>query len=112
MNRKVVFLLGCIPARILLAYIAKKTPRDKQIYLGIIFLAIGLTFLKLYFLNERTTSPEAQGEVWWAKYRIIHGLLYLTAAILAFKKDDRVYVPLVIDVLVGFSIFVKKELLN
>jgi hypothetical protein len=91
-----LFLFGCIPLRLLIVYISTK------IDMSIPLLIVAFGFLYLYFTNGRLNAPEAGGVTWWAKYRIIHGLLYLTAAILAFQKNQFVWVPLLIDVIIGF----------
>jgi len=110
MNSKLLFIFGCIPARSLLAYIASKTPKDKLKILGIILLIISISFLWLYFTKGRMNAPEAGGVTWWADYRLIHGLLYLSAAIYAIQENHLVYVPLVIDVLFGITVFVIKSI--
>ena len=112
MDPRILFLFLCIPARLFLIYLSRTLPEDKQIYLGILFLIMGLLFLWLYFTNGRMNAPEEGGITWWSRYRLIHGVLYLTAAIYAFKKDNLIYVPLVIDILFGIALFVNKRIIN
>ena len=109
MNSVLLFLLGCIPARLLLIYVANKTSDDKLIYLGIILGIVGLSFLWLYFTNGRMNAPEAGGTTWWADFRLVHGLLYIMAAIYAIQKKHLVHVPLIIDLLFGVTIFTIKH---
>jgi hypothetical protein len=59
----------------------------------------------------RQNAFEAGGITWWANYRIIHGLLYLIAAIYAFNKYRSAWIPLTLDVLIGLSLFIHKRLL-
>jgi len=106
-NSQLLFLFGCIPTRILLAYISTKIPENYLPLFGAILLAMGLGFLYLYFTNKRMDAPEAGGKTWWGKYRIIHGMFYLTAAIYAFqKKPDLIWIPLTLDVIFGLCLFV------
>ena len=42
----------------------------------------------LYFTNTRLNAPEGGGVTWWAKYRLIHAMLYITAAIYIAQGND------------------------
>lgn len=77
---KPLFILGCIPARLGLAYAASKNLFSP--WLQTMFIVIGLGFLSLYATNSRLNAPEGGGVTWWAQYRVVHGLLYLAAAAL------------------------------
>ncbi len=111
MNRVLAFLFLCIPARILIAMGAKFVPDAYLNVYALFLLAIGLSFLYLYFTNSRLNAPEAGGKTWWAKYRIIIGLLYITAAIYAFQgKRDLIWIPLAMDIIFGLVIFTIKHL--
>ena len=105
------FLLGCIPVRILLALIPIYINIEWLLYYSILLFAIAFSFLFLFFFNLRQHAFEAGGITWWANYRIIHGLLYLSAAILAFKKNRLAWIPLAIDVFIGLSLFIHKRFL-
>jgi len=106
-NSQLLFLIGCIPVRAFLAYISTKIPENYLILFGTLLLAMGLSFIYLYFTNKRMDAPEAGGKTWWNNYRIIHGMFYLTAAIYAFqKKTDLIWIPLTLDVIFGLFLFV------
>ena len=100
------FLLGCIPLRLFIFFLAKYIDKKYLKYFSIILFIQGISFLLLYFLNKRLTAPEAGGKTWWAKYRLIHGGLYLISSIYAFQGKDITWVPLLIDVLFGLIIFI------
>ena len=110
MNSIFLFLFACIPMRLFLVWISTKIPLK---YLGIfaaLLLAMSLSFLYLYFTKGRQMAPEAGGVTWWANYRLIIGLLYLAAAIYAFQgRQDLIWIPLLMDVLFGITIFAKKH---
>lgn len=108
------FLVGCIPVRILIVAIAFYINKQYLPYLGIALLFPALGFLGLYFLNMRMTAPEAGGKTWWSELRLIHGLLFLCASIYAIQSKSIAWIPLFMDVILGFVVFInhhKNELL-
>ena len=104
------FLIGCIPIRIIIALIAMYINKEYLPYYGLVLLGPALGFLYLYFTKSRLNAPEAGGITWWANLRIVHGLLYLTASILAFYKDPLTWAPLGFDVVFGLLAFLNKHL--
>jgi len=103
MNSTKLFLLGCLPTRFLLALAAKRLVGPKLRVLSYVLLAIGLTFLWLYFKNARLNAFEAAGGVtWWAPFRLLHGALYLAAAVYALQlKSSLAWIPLAIDLILA-----------
>ena len=104
---KPLFILGCIPARLALAYAASKNLFSP--WLQTTFLVIGFGFLSLYATNSRLNAPEGGGVTWWAPYRAVHGILYLAAAAMLFlnKPADAGRIVLV-DTLLGLLIALHK----
>ena len=95
----------CIPIRLLLLYLASILNKNNLRFFGIFLLVIALGFLYLYFANKRLNAAEATGGVtWWSEYRLLHGLLYLCAAIYAFQGKNTAWIPLLIDVGLGVSL--------
>lgn len=105
MDSKLLFLFACIPIRILLVLVALYINVKYLPYYGMMLLLPALGFLYLYFTNSRLNASEANGTTWWANLRIVHGLLYLIASILAIKGNYMSYIPLLIDVIFGLSAF-------
>jgi len=105
------FLLGCIPTRVIIALIPVYINTEWLRVYSILLFAIAFSFLFLFFFNLRQHAYEAGGITWWANYRIIHGLLYLTAAILAFQKNYLAWIPLALDVFIGLFLFIQKRFL-
>ena len=112
MKNILYFLLGCIPVRILLAYTPLMLNKNLLPYLGGLLLIMSLGFLRLYFFNLRLDAPEANGNTWWANLRLIHGALFMCAAIYCFKKDSTASVPLAIDVIFGLALFIYHHFLS
>ena len=59
--------------------------------------------------NGRLNAPEGGGVTWWKNLRLLHGSLFICAAIYAFNKDNYAYIPLLIDPIVGLFSFIMKK---
>ena len=108
MNKtQLLVLFGCIPLRILIAYVSTRIPPEYLYLFGIVLFLISLGFLILYFKRIRMNPQESgTGTAWWHDFRLIHGLLYLSAAIYAFQNNSKmIWIPLTIDVIIGSVIF-------
>ena len=105
-KRMLLFLFGCIGTRCLLAYIAKTINPEYLPYMGYIALIISLSFIYLFlFGNKRADSQlEWSGDkkIWWNNLRVVHGINYLIFAILAIGKNKNAWIPLAVDVTIGF----------
>lgn len=100
---KPLFILGCIPTRLGLAYAASRNLFSP--WLQVAFLVIGFGFITLYVSNSRLSAPEGGGVTWWAPYRIVHGLMYLAAsALLYLNKPADAGRVVFIDTLLGLLI--------
>jgi hypothetical protein len=104
-QRILYFLFGCITVRTIIAILPIYLPYEWLYYLGIIILAIGTTFLCLYFNNLRLQAPEGGGITWWANFRLLHGALYLAAAHYLLKNQRIAWIPLTMDVILGLLLF-------
>ena len=103
--RLLLFFFLCIPLRLLLAYIPQVLPKPYFFVFGVMIGLMGLGFLYHAFANSRLQAPEGGGRTWWASYRFIHGMLFMTALIYLIKKDRRASIPLLIDVILGIFLF-------
>lgn len=105
-----LFLLLCIPIRILFVLISKFTPIEYLHYLGIIALIPSFGFLYFHFNKNQRKFGIFKQKVWWN--RIIHGLLYLGFAIFAIMKNKNAYLFLLVDVIYGLGGFVYHHSVN
>ncbi len=106
-----LFLLGCIPARIALAYVAK-THVQWLSWLSVLGLIIGCGFFAIYLTDSRKVGAETFGKpIWWNSLRPIHGFLYLSFAIAAARKSYDAWMFLAVDVVIGILAFVSHRLL-
>ena len=105
-KRFLLFFGGCITTRLALTALAKYIPNYYLPYLSIVTLVIAIGFLYLYFTGKRQTGFETQGaSIWWMKYRIMHGLLYLLFSGLAFMRYKNAYIVLLVDTIIGLGLF-------
>lgn len=118
-KRFVLFLLGCIPTRILLAYsipyilnnsagVLKTTMR---MLLGLICLVISIGFLSIFIFGWREKGAETFGQpIWWNLLRPIHSLLYGIVAynLIFVSSKQSLYLErnlLVFDAFMGLGAF-------
>jgi hypothetical protein len=112
---QVLFLSGCIPMRLVLAYVAKVLPLKYLPFLGVVTFCIACGFLYLSFTGKRATGAEVgkvlstgvlqNKPIWWKSLRSLHGLMYLTFSVLAFLRFKKAYLVLLVDTILGLGIF-------
>lgn len=101
---KTLFLIGCIPTRILLAYIAFKFPSSHILSLITFVMAIG--FFYIYKTGSRKTGVETEGKpIWWNDMRPVHGSIYLLFSLCNLAGIKNSWMFLALDVLVGLGAF-------
>lgn len=109
-NRIFVFLFLCIGSRLLISFGIYKYPKRLS---SIPLLLIGTSFIFLYLSGFRKTGAEAGGVIWWQNVRPIHGTLYLLSGILLFTKHAKhAYIPLLIDIAVGISVWLNHRIIQ
>ena len=104
------FLSMCLPTRLALALLAKTVDKPTLKLLSYIAFIIGIMFLYLFVFKKRINAPEGGGKTWWHNYRILHGLMYLTFAYMAFKGHDDAWKILALDALFGLIIWMNKPI--
>ena len=104
---KRLFFLGCIPARLLLAYIAYallKNSDNKTLlhaFVAVTFV-IGVGFWTIYLNGWRKTGGETFGQqIWWNSLRSVHGSIYLLFSLAALLGYKDAWVLLFADVCLG-----------
>ena len=103
---KLLFFLGCIPARLLLVYISyallKKSDKTLLYTFVAITLAIGIGFWVIYLKGWRKTGTETFGQkIWWNAFRPVHGSLYMLFSLAALLGYRDAWVLLFADVCLG-----------
>lgn len=101
-----LFLLGCIPLRLLYAYFASKATTEQLKLLAIPSLAIAISFFYLFIYDLRKEAGETFGDkMWWNDLRPLHGGLFLAFAVMAMKGNSNSYIPLLLDAIIGLGAF-------
>jgi|TARA_B110000467_G_C18233837_1_gene430341 hypothetical protein len=109
-KRYLLFLLGCIPMRITLVYLAKTLSSKYLKIMGYIALLPAIGFLYIYITNGRKTGGEVfGGKIWWNNLRPVHSLLYFIFSFMAINEEPNSYIPLLIDVTIGFLAFLNQH---
>jgi hypothetical protein len=111
-ERILLFLLLCIPIRLFLAFLGYRLKDVKLRIFGIVMLVIGFSFLYLFLAKKRLDAQEGGGKTWWSKYRIVHSIFYIIAGVLAIKNINYCWIPLVLDVIFGMTIFIIQHYKN
>tara|TARA_B100000073_G_scaffold335092_1_gene328344 strand:- start:343 stop:690 length:348 start_codon:yes stop_codon:yes gene_type:complete len=104
-KRILLFIFGCISARLLLIVITKNIPLKNLPYLSPLFLTMGLGFL-YYFLSKKDKGFTFDQKAWWQFLRPIHSILYIVTAYLAYSKNRKSYLVLTLDLFIGIVFFI------
>jgi len=105
-KRFLLFLVGCIGARLLLVYIAKNINIKFLKYMGYLLLLPAFGFIYIYLTGTRQTGAEVFGDkIWWNNLRPIHASLYLLFSYNAINGNKNAWIYLLIDVLFGLTSF-------
>ncbi len=105
-KRFLLFLIGCIGTRSLLAYTAKNVNTKWLKYMGYLALLPAIGFIYIYITGSRQTGQEVFGDkIWWNNLRPIHALLYLLFAYNAISGNKSAWIYLLVDVLLGITSF-------
>tara|TARA_B110000211_G_scaffold222156_1_gene270522 strand:- start:1315 stop:1650 length:336 start_codon:yes stop_codon:yes gene_type:complete len=101
----ILYLLFCIPLRILIYTNFKNTKNLK--FSGILAIAFGLGFLYQY-IYKRKKGILGQ-EVWWDNNRIIYGILYLIYAFFLLVQEKNYHFILLFSIIYGLNSFINKH---
>lgn len=100
-KRALLFLLGCMPARLFICYLAWNNPELLPL-LGKLALIPAVGFAVIYAFGLRTSGPEAFGDkIWWNSLRPVHACLWGLFAVLAMQQNPHAWKVLFIDTLLG-----------
>jgi len=105
-KRFLLFLLGCFPTRLLLAYIAKTISVAYLPILGYLGILPTIGFYYLFLTGTRKTGAEVfGGKIWWNMLRPVHGLLYGLFSYNAINQNRNSWIYLAVDAFLGLGSF-------
>lgn len=105
-NRFILFLLGCIPTRLFLVFLARYGDKTIRTILSGITFSIATGFLIIYFGGLRKTGVETGGDViWWNDLRPVHAFIYYAFAISNYYGNRGAWKLLLLDTFVGLTSF-------
>jgi hypothetical protein len=106
-KRIMLFLVGCMGARLFLVYLAYKLPIFWLKIMGIFGILISIGFFSIFWFGLRKNNGiMGDNKIWWNSLRPFHALTYLIFGILALMSIQKyAWIVLLIDVLVGLLAF-------
>jgi hypothetical protein len=107
-KRILLFLIGCMGARLFLVYMAYKLPLFWLKIMGVFGIILSIGFFIIFWFGLRKYGQETMGDkIWWNSLRPFHSLMYLTFGIMALIGIQKyAWIVLLIDVLVGLLAFI------
>lgn len=105
----ILFFCACIPARIVIAYVASKMSAENLRLAAWPLFLVAVAFGYLFFTDSRMNAPEGGGVTWWANYRLVHAALYGAAAVYAARGQREAWIPLAIDVAFGVLLWISER---
>jgi len=106
--RKAIFLLGCIGLRSFLSYLSSNI--NYLPYIGGFYLLFSIGILCIYVFGSERADKQLEWlgdkKIWWNQMRLIHGIIWLIFAVLAFTKFKHSWVVLASDTFIGLSVWI------
>ena len=101
-RRVLLFLVGCIGSRSLLAYLAYALSPSQLPYLGFLTMIPVFGWVYILLTGSRKSGLETGGEpIWWNALRPLHAFNYALFSLFAFLRNEKAYLVLVFDVCIG-----------
>ena len=104
MNRSNIFILLCIPCRLLIAHVAKIISDKYLKKMGYVYGLLSIGFMYAY-LNNMQNTPGINGHIWRQNIRPVFSLIYAGFSILAISKNTNSYKLLYVDAIFGILSF-------
>jgi hypothetical protein len=102
----ITFLIGCIGARLLLAFIAKQVNKKWLRVMGYVALLPVFGFMYIFLTGSRQTGIEAAGgKIWWNGMRPLHAFMYSLFAYFAITGNRDAWIYLFADAMIGLFAF-------
>jgi hypothetical protein len=112
-KRALLFLIGCIGSRSLLAYIAATISSAHLPYLAVLTMIPVLGWIYIMWTGSRKTGLETDGEpIWWNHMRPLHAVNYAAFSLFALAGNEKAFLFLVYDVIIGLFAWFRHHFLQ
>ena len=108
MDKTLLFLFVCFPARLLFAFLAKTIKSYYLPFFSLIGFVIGIQFIKHYIKNEPKIGFFGSN-VWWENYRLVHGINFLLFSITALFKNSNAWLFLFLDAILALLFYIYEK---
>jgi hypothetical protein len=105
-NTLLAFLIGCMGARLLLAFLAKQANKKWLRIMGYIAILPVFGSMYFFFTGVRNNVGASGEKVWWNYLRPVHAVLFSLFAYFAIVGNRNAWVYLLIDALTSLFGFV------
>jgi len=103
----VLFLVGCMSARLLLTYLAKIANRKWLKFMGYVAILPAIGFMYLYLSGTRNKLGAFGEKIWWNSLRPVHASLYGLFAYFAITGNRNAWIFLLVDSVIGLVGFLR-----
>jgi hypothetical protein len=110
MNTTLLFLVGCMGARLLLTYLAKVANKRWLRVMGYLAVLPAIGFMYLFVSGTRNKTGAFGEKIWWNALRPVHSLLYGLFAYAAITGNTNAWIFLLVDSLIGLSGFLYRRM--
>lgn len=107
-----LFFLVCLPARIGIVLLAYYIPLKYLQLMGYITLIASIRFTYLFKNYKKGDKGGFGGNLWWNDMRLFHSITYLIFSIMAIRKNNKAYMILIFDIIIGALSFINQYFIN
>lgn len=106
-NKRIfLYIFVCLVIRSLIPFGMIYVHKSKLQYISVPLLIFSVGFFNAFMNVSKTDIGFFGGRKWWVNNHIVHSVLYLTAGVMSFKKNKYAYIPLILDVVYSFFVYI------
>ena len=105
-RRALLFFLVCLVVRSLIPLGMIYVHKSYLKYISVVLFAWSVGFMDAYLNGSKRDTGFFGGDKWWIKNNLVHAVMYLTSAVLAFQMNKKAYIPLVVDVVFSLVMYI------
>ena len=104
-KRLLLFIFGCMAARVGIAVVAKVVPTSYLPLLGALAIIPAFRFIYIYVTGSNPRGAIFKEKAWWNDLRPLHGIMYGLFAIMALLEYRHAWLVLLADAFIGAVAF-------